>query len=118
MSTSSSYRSASQFPRLDEKAPTSEISSDKLSNSFRGLCEDAARLEPYCWDFVVYRVTYDDQAAWERYITNLYDRAIVHLEVIGVREKLESGLNFAVIEGRSKFEGVSKEETRVFSRPG
>ncbi|KAF5497584.1 hypothetical protein CGCS363_v008591 [Colletotrichum siamense] len=64
------------------------------------------------WGFVIYRTTYDDDKAWDRYLEVLQLTRLRTLLHAGADLLLEQYMDWPVISDRATLEGASKAEVR------
>lgn len=63
------------------------------------------------WGFVIYRGTYSDDAAWQRYLDLMKEKIRAYLEEHDLAELLLQYLDFTIIEDPA-FDGASKDTVR------
>ncbi|KAJ0351636.1 hypothetical protein COL154_002916 [Colletotrichum chrysophilum] len=66
----------------------------------------------YRWGFYLYRTTYDNQPLWERYISNLRQRAFdfIARDSSSKRDEMQTTFRISVIEDRESLDGASIQE--------
>ncbi|KAI8249136.1 hypothetical protein K4K58_011088 [Colletotrichum sp. SAR11_239] len=66
----------------------------------------------YRWGFYLYRTTYDNQPVWERYISNLRQRAFdfIARDSSSKRDEMQATFRISVIEDRESLDGASIQE--------
>ncbi|KAI1302208.1 hypothetical protein F5Y03DRAFT_362040 [Xylaria venustula] len=64
------------------------------------------------WGFIVYRCTYDDDAAWDRYMQALKDEAHRDLVWNGREWLIEQYAQWTAIEDNETLDGASKQKVR------
>ena len=65
------------------------------------------------WGLLIYRTTYADDAAWDRYMAHLRSCAAESLEFCGRAAELGPHLQWTVVEDRSGLDGATKEHVQA-----
>lgn len=68
------------------------------------------------WGFRIYRCTYDDDAAWDRYVGNLENELKGGLEATGSDYMLAPYHEWTIVEDREALDGAPKGEVRSAER--
>lgn len=98
--------SATALPRLPD--PNAGLGGYGLPSTIQSIQETGFRK----WGFRIYRCTYDDDDAWDRYMGNLENRLEKALKVTGSDYMLTPYHEWTIVEDREALDGAPKEEVR------
>ncbi|KAF4809548.1 hypothetical protein CGCTS75_v014752 [Colletotrichum tropicale] len=81
------------------------------STRLRGVYDtlDLSREGIYRWGFYLYRITYDNQPLWERYISSLRQQAVDYIagDSSSKRDEMQTTFQLSVIEDPESLDGAS-----------
>lgn len=98
--------SATALPTLPD--PNEGLGGYGLPSTIRSMQKTGFRR----WGFRVYRCTYDDDAAWDRYVANLENELKEGLEATGSDYMLTPYHEWTVVEDREALDGAAKGDVR------
>jgi hypothetical protein len=83
-----------------------------LFSGFANTISSLFRSGHHKWGFLVYRTSYDDDEAWQRFMDILTRNTEVSLRKAGKLQRLQPYLYWTAMEDRTAFDGASKDAIR------
>lgn len=93
-------------------SPHHYMASFVIPSAVQNIQDDLQHFKHDKWGWVIYRCTYGDDEAWERFQQIINERSQDNMAQAGVPQEVATTLEWTFVSDRAALDGVSREELR------